>query len=523
MIEVRRRELLLGAGAATLVHLVGCGGEPQPRVATSPIPPPLARPLTAAPRGVVLAYFGTFGVDQRMIAEGLSAALARGADRADLYFEHRVTTWVSLEDGEVNRAYTSVDLGVGVRAVKGDQTGYGYTEELTLEAVRRAASTAAAVANGPSRAAPLAFQVGALPQRYPTKTAWENVKTSDRLPILMRINEQALAADKRIKKVRASMSDQYGAILFVDSDGRMFEDLAPTTLLYVSCSAEDKGRKESNGYNVAARDGIDFYGAERLGRLVKEAVARTTILFDSAPAPIGEMQVVLAAGASGILLHEAIGHGMEADFNRKNTSIYADKIGKPIAKDIVSIVDDGTLPHARGSINVDDEGNAPERTVLVDRGTLTTYLHDSISAKHYGVKPTGSGRRESFRHVPMPRMRSTYMLAGPHEDEEIIRSVKKGIYCSNFTNGQVQIGAGDFTFYVKNGYLIEDGKLTRPITDVNLIGNGPKVLEQVDMVGKNVAFDEGGWTCGKNGQSVPVSLGMPAVRVANITVGGRKA
>jgi len=525
MNDVRRRDLLVGAGALSLIHLVGCNGqEAPPKVAMPPKPTGNEpRPLAPPPPGVVLKYFAAFGVDDKMLARGIAGALARGADRADLFFEHRVSTYVSLEDGEVNRAYTSVDLGVGVRAVKGDQTGYAYTEELTLDAIDRAAATAAAVANGPSRSGPVAFRAEGLPARYPIKTPWDGVKASDRIPILTRLNERTLAGDKRIKKVRITMGDQYGAILVVDSEGRIFEDLAPYTNLYLSCTAEDKGKKESNGYNVAARDGIDFYGEERLARVVKEAVARTTILFEATPAPIGEMPVVLAAGASGILLHEAIGHGMEADFNRKNTSIYADKIGKPIAKPIVSIADDGTLAHQRGAINVDDEGNAAEKTMLVDKGTLTTYLHDSISAKHYGVKPTGSGRRESFRHVPMPRMRSTYMLAGPHEDAEIIKSVKKGIYCTNFTNGQVQIGAGDFSFYVKNGMLIEDGKLTRPITDVNLIGNGPKVLEQVDMVAKNVVFDEGGWTCGKNGQSVPVSLGMPAVRVANITVGGRKA
>ncbi|MBX3192857.1 MAG: TldD/PmbA family protein [Labilithrix sp.] len=520
MNELLRRQLLLSAGAVSLAHLLGCGAESPPRVA-APGPKPVAPPRP--PAGLVLGYFGTFGVDEKLIAAGIAAALARGADRADLYFEHRVGNWVSLEDGEVNRAYTSVDLGVGVRAVKGDQTGYGYTEELTVAAIERAAASAAAIASGPSRAAPIAYRAGALPQRYRVKTPWENVRTSDRIPMLTRLNERALAADKRIKKVRVHLSDSHGAILLVDSEGRVFEDLSPYTNLYLSCTAEDGGRRESNGFSVAARDGIDYYGEERLARVVREAVQRTTVLFDASPAPIGEMPVVLAAGASGILLHEAIGHGMEADFNRKNTSIYADKIGKPIAKDIVSIVDDGTIDHARGTINVDDEGNAPEKTVLVDRGKLATYLHDSISAKHYGVKPTGSGRRESFRHAPMPRMRATYMLPGPHEEEEIIRSVKKGIYCSNFTNGEVQIGAGDFTFYVKNGFLIEDGKLTRPITDVNLIGNGPKVLEQVDMVAKKLELDEGGWTCGKNGQSVPVSLGMPAVRIANITVGGRKS
>jgi len=246
-------------------------------------------------------------------------------------------------------------------------------------------------------------------------------------------------------------------------------------------------------------------------------------LFEAQPAPAGEMPVVLAAGSSGILLHEAIGHGMEADFNRKGTSIFADKIGKAVAKPFVSIVDDGTIDRARGAINVDDEGNVAGKTNLVEGGVLTTFLHDEISAKHYGVKPTGSGRRESYKHAPMPRMRATYMLPGPHKKDEIIASVKKGIYCSNFSNGQVKIGAGDFTFYVKNGFLIEDGKLTKPIKDVNIIGNGPKVLEKIDMVSDDLVIDEGGWTCGKDGQSVPVSQGMPTVRVSSITVGGRKS
>jgi TldD protein len=235
------------------------------------------------------------------------------------------------------------------------------------------------------------------------------------------------------------------------------------------------------------------------------------------------MPVVLAAGASGILLHEAIGHGMEADFNRKGTSIYADRIGKPVAQKFVNIIDDGTNEFARGALNVDDEGNIPGTTTLVEGGVLATYLHDRISAKHYGVQPTGNGRRESYQFAPMPRMRATYMLNGPHEPDEIIASVKKGIYCSNFSNGQVNIGAGDFTFYVKNGFLIEDGKLTRPIKDVNIIGNGPKILEKIDMVANDMKLDEGGWTCGKDGQGVPVSQGIPTVRVASITVGGRKA
>jgi TldD protein len=246
-------------------------------------------------------------------------------------------------------------------------------------------------------------------------------------------------------------------------------------------------------------------------------------LFDAVKPEAGEMEVVLAAGSSGILLHEAIGHGMEADFNRKNVSIFADKINKPVAENFVSIVDDATNPNIRGSVNVDDEGNDTEKTFLVENGILRSYLHDRISAQHYNVKSTGSGRRQSFRYIPQPRMRNTYMLPGPHKKEEIIGSVKKGIYAEMFTNGQVFIGAGDFTFYVKSGYLIEDGKLTKPIKDVNIIGNGPKVLRDIVMVGDDLEMAEGGWTCGKNGQGVPVSMGLPTVKVSKITVGGVKS
>jgi TldD protein len=321
--------------------------------------------------------------------------------------------------------------------------------------------------------------------------------------------------------VSVHFRDESGAVLLADSEGRLVEDLRPMTLLYVSCVAEQGNRREQGGYNVAGRSGFDFYSPDRLDRVVREAVSRTTILFEAVAPPAGEMPVVLAAGSSGILLHEAIGHGMEADFNRKNVSIYADKIGKPVARPFVNVVDDATNEHARGAINVDDEGNDAGRTHLVENGVLATYLHDSISARHYRVAPTGNGRRQGYQFAPMPRMRATYMLPGPHRREEIIASVKRGVYCQNFTNGQVNIGAGDFTFYVKNGWLIEDGKLTRPIKDVNIIGNGPRVLEQVDMVSDDLAIDEGGWTCGKDGQSVPVSQGLPTVRVASLTVGGR--
>jgi TldD protein len=469
-----------------------------------------------------IRYFSRFGVTEAMIAETLAAALSRGGDHADVYFQHRVASDVGLEDGAVNRAHASVELGVGVRVVKGDQTGYGYTEDLRLPALLECARTAAAIADGPSRDAPRSFHLAApVPDRYPLVRPWDDVRPAEKLPLVAALNERAFGADPRVRKVNVYLRDEAGAILVADSAGRMVEDAQPMTLLALSVLAEQDGRREQNGYNVAGRAGFEFYSPERLDRVVREAVARTTILFEAGPPPAGEMPVVLAAGSSGILLHEAIGHGMEADFNRKGVSIYADKIGKPIAKPFVNIVDDAAPPGARGAINVDDEGNAAGTTRLVEGGVLATYLHDSISARHYGVAPTGNGRRESYRHPPIPRMRATYMLPGPHETEEIIRSVKRGIYCSNFANGQVAIGAGDFTFYVKNGWLIEDGKLTRPVKDVNVIGNGPQALERVDMVSNDLAIDEGGWTCGKDGQSVPVSQGLPTVRVSSMTVGGR--
>jgi len=463
-----------------------------------------------------------FGVTGAMIRATLDAALSRGGDHADVFFQHRLGSDLGLEDGAVNRAYASAELGVGVRVVLGDQTGYGYTEDLSLPALLECARTAAAIASGPSRPGPVALHVRRdLPDRYPLARSWEDVTPGEKLPLLAGLEARAFAADPRVRKVTVHMRDESSVVLVADSAGRVVEDSQPMTVLSMSVLAEDGGRREQNGYNVAGRAGFEFYSPERLDRVVREAVARTAILFEAGSPPAGEMPVVLAAGSSGILLHEAIGHGMEADFNRKGVSIYSDKIGKPVAQPFVNIVDDATIESSRGAINVDDEGNAAGVTRLVENGVLTTYLHDAISAKHYGVKPTGNGRRESYKFAPMPRMRATYMLPGPHAREEIIASVKSGIYCDNFTNGQVNIGAGDFTFYVKNGYLIEDGKLTRPVKDINVIGNGPKVLEKVDMVSNDLVIDEGGWTCGKDGQSVPVSQGIPTVRVSSITVGGQ--
>lgn len=523
-----RRDILqygTAIGAATAATALGCtpaGPDPtHPKGQATTMTPKPSSPAE-------IRYFSRFGVDEKLIRETLATALSKGGERADVFIQHRVSHSMALEDGEVNRAYASVELGAGVRVVSGDQTGYGYTEDLSLESLKNAAGMAAAIASGPARPSPTGFRAdpgthGAFPSRYELKRSWEEVRPEEKLPLLMAMNERAMSADPRIKKVSTGIADEYGAVLIADSDGRLVEDLQPMTQLWLSLVAEQDGRREQNGYNVAGREDMSFYSQERLDRILKEAVDRTTILFEAVQPEAGEMPIVMAAGSSGILLHEAIGHGMEADFNRKNVSIYADKLGKPIAKPFVNIVDDATLDRTRGAINVDDEGNVGGKTHLVEGGNLATYIHDSISAKHYGVAPTGNGRRESYKHAPMPRMRATYMLPGPHKRDEIIASVKKGIYCGSFSNGQVKIGAGDFTFYVKNGFLIEDGKLTRPIKDVNIIGNGPKVLERIDMVSDDLSIDEGGWTCGKDGQSVPVSQGMPTVRVSAITVGGRKS
>ncbi len=467
-------------------------------------------------------YFqDAFGITDEVIRRVLAAALSRGGDFADLYFQHGIATSLALEDGKVDRAATSVDLGVGIRVVVGDQTGYAFTEDLAEPAMIAAAKTAAGIAASGAAVAPVDLTPRSLPRYYDTAYDWGGVGAPEVMPLLDRVSEAIWKGDG-VVRVQASFAAGQHQVMVVDSEGHVSTDSQPMTRIFASCVMERGGERQSGSHNLAARDGLGFYTDARLDHLVSTALDRTAILFESKRPPQGEMPVVLAAGSSGILLHEAIGHGMEADFNRKGVSIFSDKIGKPVAAPFVTIVDDGTNPNARGAINVDDEGQDSQRTVLVEEGTMRSYLHDRISARHYGVAPTGNGRRQSFRHAPLPRMRSTYMMPGPHTKDEIIKSVKKGIYAVSFTNGQVNIGAGDYAFYVKNGWLIEDGKITAPIKDVNLIGNGPESLSRISMVADDFELDESGWTCGKDGQSVPVSLGLPTVLVDRIVVGGQQ-
>ncbi len=475
----------------------------------------------ASTNGTQPMAFQRFGVDTETIRKILAEALIYGGDFADIFFENSISNSIRLEDNIVNSASTRVTLGVGIRVLKGDQTGYSFTEDLSLESMKAAARTAANIASGMQKTPPQEYVPLNLPNYYPIEVPWEQVGIDKRVNIVKALDEQTFALDDRIIKNYVGLHDSEKYILVANSEGQLATDYQPLMRIGVYCTAEQDGQRETNSFNYSVRDDINFLTPEKLDRLPKEAVKRTVALFEAEAAPAGELPVVLTPGSSGILLHEAIGHGMEADFNRINSSVYADKLNKPIAPDFVNIIDSGTNPNIRGSINVDDECCDTEETVLVENGVLRTYIHDRISAKHYGVKPTGSGRRQSFKHYPLPRMRNTYMLNGPHTFEEMIASVKYGIVADQFTNGQVNIGPGDFTFYVKAGSLIEDGKITAPIKDVNIIGNGPEILERVTMAGNDMALTEGGWTCGKNGQSVPVSHGLPSVLVSSITVGGR--
>ncbi len=461
-----------------------------------------------------------FSVSTLDLQKVLAAALEKGAGYADIFFEHTFHNYLALRDGAVNQASSDIDYGVGIRVVAGDQTGYAYTEQVTLEEMLKAARTAACIASQNKTTAPVDLTARVFPNRYSVQHPWEQVEIGEKMPFLQRLNDRVFALDKRVTKVRAALTDSTSYILFCNSEGVLCTDYRPMTVLNVTCIMEQNGKIENGSASLAQRKGFEFLTDDLLEQLSQEVVRKTAIMFEAEKPKGGEMPVVMAAGGSGILLHEAIGHAFEADFNRKNTSIFSDKLGQQICNEHINVVDDGTIAFNRGAVNVDDEGVEGQKTYIVKNGVLTSYLHDRISAQHYGVAPTGNGRRQSFRYAPMPRMRVTYMESGNMQESDIIASVKKGVYVDNFTNGQVQIGAGDFTFFVKTGYLIENGRLTRPIKDINIIGNGPQALADITMVGNNCKIDDGAWTCGKDGQSAPVSQGLPTVLVKSLTVGG---
>jgi TldD protein len=465
-------------------------------------------------------YLDHFEVTPALLQKVISTAMEKGADYADLYFEHLLDNYSSLEDGKVNSAYSNIGFGVGIRVVKGDQTGYAYSESVTQEAMLKAAKTAANIADSSAKLPPVNINEFIRPDYYPVTGSWENFSVRDKIPFIQRLNDNIFAADKRVTKVNAVLGDSSAYILFFNSDGILAWDYRPMVFLYGICIMEENGQIENFFVGRSYRMGSEFLTNELIDGLSSEVVTKTSQLFNATKPKAGEMEVVVGAGESGILLHEAMGHAFEADFNRKNISIFSDKIGKKVAENFVNIIDDGTIPGSRGTLNFDDEGNPSAKTTMVNNGILTSYLHDRISAGYYKVVPTGNGRRQDFRNIPVPRMRCTYMENGPHKKDEIIASVKNGIYVDSFSNGEVNIGQGDFTFFVKYGYIIENGKLTKSIKDVNLIGNGPQALADIEMVGDDLLISDSLWTCGKAGQGAPVSMGIPTVKIKKLTVSG---
>jgi len=464
-----------------------------------------------------------FGIADSLCRKVLAEALSKGGDFADLFFEHTISNYLMLEDGKVNRAACDIALGVGIRTVKGDQVGYGFTQNFAEKAMLTAASTAATIADAQAKGPAGQFVPLKTKSYYPMTTLLTAVPLEAKLPIVQSTNDRCFALSPMVTKVNVMFHDQQKRILVVTSDGLKAEDLQPRTFLNAGVVAEKDGRRERSGWNIGGCREFSFYTPEVVEKIAKTAVDRTLVLFDAIQPPAGEIPVVLGPGMTGILLHEAIGHGMEADFNRKKTSTYCTMIGKKVAEPFVSIIDDGTVPNLLGSINVDDEGTPGQKTVLVDNGILTSYMHDRISAKAYNVKPTGNGRRESYEHYAVPRMRNTYMPAGPASPEDVIKVVGKGIYVQDVANGEVKIGEGDFAFYVSQGRMIEGGRLGAPIKDVNIMGNGPKMLANITMVASDFEFYQGGGgACGKDGQSAPVGFGLPTCLVKSLTVGGIK-
>ncbi|MFQ9316133.1 TldD/PmbA family protein [uncultured Dysgonomonas sp.] len=462
-----------------------------------------------------------FSITENNLLKVINEALGKGADYADIFFEHTFSNSISLRDGEVNRAASNIDFGVGIRVVSGDQTGYAYVENTEIAELLKAAKTAAGIASIPSKGiTPIEIKEKHFRNHYKIERPWLDISVADKKSFVQKLNDRIFELDARVIKASVSLNDSTSYILFFNSEGILTWDYRPMSLMSGSCTMEQGGKIENGYASRAYRKGFEYLNNDLIETLAKEAVAQTSLMFEAIKPKGGEMPVVMGAGSSGILLHEAIGHTFEADFNRKNISIFSDQLGKQICSSDINVVDDGTIDNARGTINFDDEGVETQKTYIVKDGVLESYLHDRISAKHYNVSPTGNGRRQSFRYAPLPRMRVTYMENGSVPETDIIVSVKQGVYVDNFTNGQVQIGAGDFTFFVKTGYLIENGKLTQPIKDINIIGNGAKVLTDITMVGNNLKIDEGTWTCGKDGQSVPVGQGLPSVLVRKLTVGG---
>lgn len=460
-------------------------------------------------------------LSETQLLQSLGTVMGAAVDYADLYFQvSREESW-ALEDGIVKEGAHSIEQGVGVRALAGEKTGFAYSDEIVLPALAQASRAARAIANGQGSGQVAVWHDGKARQLYAATDPFDGLSDAQKVALLGEVDAAARKMDSRVTQVMASVAAVHDTVLIAASDGTLAADVRPLVRMNVSVIVEHNGRREQGYCGGGGRYSLDeFLRSERWRGLVHEAVRSALVNLEAVPAPAGQMTVVLGSGWPGILLHEAIGHGLEGDFNRKGTSAFSGKVGQQVASPLCTVVDDGTLQYRRGSLNIDDEGTPTQCTTLIENGILKGYMQDKLNARLMGVAPTGNGRRESFAHMTLPRMTNTYMLNGPHDPQEIIASVKKGLYCHNFGGGQVDITSGKFVFSASEAYLIEDGKLTAPVKGATLIGNGPDVLTRVSMVGNDLKLDEGVGTCGKEGQDVPVGVGQPTLRVDGLTVGG---
>ncbi len=468
-------------------------------------------------------FTGKFNISISDIESLLGVALSRGGDYADLYFEYATLNSLNLEEQIIKSANRAARQGVGVRVISGEKTGYAYCDEIDDDAIRKAALTAAHIAQSQSGVGPVNVSSNRpAHDLYPIAQLIDDEPLPRKIELLDRIDRTSRAFDRRIREAQVSLADEFKVVLIATSEGKLIGDTQPLARMRVMCIADDDGNLQSGLSGGGGRVGIDFFSDQLLDHYANEAARQAIVQLEAQDAPAGSMEVVLGPGWPGVLLHEAVGHGLEADFNRKGASAFCGLIGQKVASELCTVVDDGAMPNRRGSLNIDDEGNQTSRTVLIENGVLLGYLQDKLSSRLTRASLTGNGRRESYRHMPMPRMTNTYLLNGASAPDEILRSVKRGLYAVQFGGGQVDITNGKFVFSATEAYLIEDGKVTAPVKGATLIGNGPDALTKVTAVANDLALDEGVGTCGKNGQSVPVCVGLPTIKISEMTVGGTR-
>ncbi len=463
-----------------------------------------------------------FGLDEGHLSRALAEIKAHKVDEADLYFQYTRSEGWSLEEGIVKTGSFSIDQGVGVRAVSGEKTAFAYSDDISEAALLDAARTVRTISQAASqrRISVSKPKIARSRSLYPDQDPIATMDSAAKVALLGRVEKLARAKDPRVLQVMAGLAMEYDVVLVARADGVLAADVRPLVRLSVTVIAEQKGRREVGSSGGGGRFGLAYFDDAQISKYVDQAVHAALTNLEARPAPAGEMTVVLGSGWPGILLHEAIGHGLEGDFNRKGSSAFSGRIGQRVAAKGVTVLDDGTMADRRGSLNVDDEGNTSARNVLIEDGILKGYIQDAMNARLMGVAPTGNGRRESYAHVPMPRMTNTYMLGGDKDPQEIVRSIKKGLYAVNFGGGQVDITSGKFVFSASEAYWVENGKILYPVKGATLVGSGPDCLKRVSLIGNDMALDSGVGTCGKDGQSVPVGVGQPTLRIDGLTVGG---